>query len=99
MRGIAENFGRVKRREIGAVAIIVALERSPGGVHDEQRESEKCEQRLHPPQVAPRSTAEVAASQRDINGRHSRFSSDRNASQGAKTGYRHTRIFSTREWE
>src|SRR5690349_14300201 len=94
MGGIAQNFGRVERRQIGPVPIMLALEGSPSGVNDKYGEPKKCEQRLHPPQIAPRSTAELATSQRNINRRHSRFSLGRNDSQRAKTGYRHTRIFS-----
>ena len=39
--GAAENFRGIKRREIGAEAVVIAPKRGPGGVDDERSETEE----------------------------------------------------------
>src|SRR5579871_426546 len=66
----SEKFGGIKRRKIGTEAIVIALQRSPGGVDDVDPEAEEDEQRLDPPRIAPSSLAETSLFQRDIDRRH-----------------------------
>ena len=58
VRRIPEQLGRVERREIRAEIVVRALERGPGRVNDERRETAEHHERLHPPGVAPRRCTE-----------------------------------------
>ena len=49
--GGAEQFGRIKRREIGSEPVMLALQSSPRRVNDECRQTKKHDERLYPPVV------------------------------------------------
>src|SRR6202049_2376046 len=49
----AEDLRRIERGEVRSVSVMLTLKRRPRRVDDEGRESQKHEQRLDPPDVAP----------------------------------------------
>ena len=53
VRRVAEDLGRVERREIRPEVVVLALERRPRGVHDERRERGEDAERLRQPSVRP----------------------------------------------
>src|SRR5438093_6552648 len=55
---IAENFGRIKRRDVIINEVIFSMKRSPSGIDNENRQSNKNQERLSPPHVSPHRLAE-----------------------------------------
>ena len=54
VRRVAEQLGRVQRREVAAVSVVLALDPGPGQVDEGRRQTGEDGGRLHPPGVAPR---------------------------------------------
>src|SRR5438270_12774296 len=60
MRRIAEQFRRIKGRNVIAEKIIASLKRGPRGINDETAEADEHEKRLKPPNIGPHRFAERA---------------------------------------
>src|SRR5205823_14707731 len=69
MRRSAEQFRRIKWRDVTAEEIMSALKCRPGGVNNESRQSEKDDQRLQPPDIGAHCFAERIFSRNRCRGR------------------------------
>ena len=70
MRGTAEDFGRVKRRNVGSKRVVAVLPRRPCGVNQKRAQPQKYHRRRKPPRIPPRRLAEPAAFPHDIRSCH-----------------------------
>ena len=70
VRRSSKYFRRIKRGEIRSEEIVFSLQRGPRRVDDERPQTQKNEQRLRPPDIAPHRFAERAARQCDFGGSH-----------------------------
>ncbi len=71
MVGVTEELGRVERRKVVAVGVVLALESSPGGVDDEGGEAQKYGDRLKPPGVRTHRSPEAPPIREHGKGRRS----------------------------
>src|SRR5262249_51017802 len=53
----AEEFRRVKRRDVGTERVVLALQSRPRGIDDERAQAEENEQRRRPPRITPHGLA------------------------------------------
>ena len=65
VRRIAEDLGRIERREIRPVRVVRVLERRPRRVDDEPAEDREDDEGLKPPCVAPLRFTEAAVKERE----------------------------------
>ena len=65
VRRIAENLGRIERREIRPVRVVRVLECGPRRVDDESAEDRENDEWLKPPCVAPLRFTEAAVKERE----------------------------------